>query len=249
MLTVRLLISGLIIMAFGIVTMPIAKSDELTINTSNLTDILDGGMLYDNWISVLEADKPGATHALWPASNTKKKGGTTWRCKSCHGWDFMGKDGAYASGSYKTGIKGIRASAGKAPAEVAKMLRGPKHGYTAAMIPDAALNKVALFVAKGQYSLDVYIDRASKKAKGNVAIGKVFYDTSCNRCHGDDGREMNFKTPDKPEYLGTLSNGNPWETINKIRHGQPDSQMPALGALGLQTMADILAYLQTLPLK
>ena len=161
----------------------------------------------------------------------------------------MGKDGAYASGSYKTGIKGIRASAGKAPAEVAKMLRGPKHGYTAAMIPDAALNKVALFVAKGQYSLDVYIDRASKKAKGNVAIGKVFYDTSCNRCHGDDGREMNFKTPDKPEYLGTLSNGNPWETINKIRHGQPDSQMPALGALGLQTMADILAYLQTLPLK
>jgi thiosulfate dehydrogenase len=47
----------------------------------------------------------------WPASNTKKKGNTTWRCKSCHGWDNLGKDGAYASGSYKTGIMGVRALA------------------------------------------------------------------------------------------------------------------------------------------
>ncbi|MBC8267312.1 MAG: c-type cytochrome [Rhodospirillaceae bacterium] len=245
----RIFLSGLLVLAFGLTSAPIAKSDELSINTVNLTDILEGGMLYDNWIAVLGAEKPSATHSLWPASNTKKKGGTTWRCKSCHGWDFMGKDGAYASGSYKTGIKGIRASAGGDPAAIAKILRGSDHGFTPSMIPDAALNKLALFVAKGQYSLDAYIDRASKKAKGNPAIGKVFYNTSCNRCHGDDGREMNFKTADKPEYLGTLSNGNPWETINKIRHGQPDSQMPAMGALGLQTMADILAYTQTLPRK
>lgn len=249
MRNLRWLLAGLIVFAFGITQTPAAKSDELSINNANLVDILNGGMMYDNWISVLEADKPSATHALWPASNTKKKGGTTWRCKSCHGWDFMGRDGAYASGSYKTGITGIRAWAGKPTATVAKMLRGPKHGYTAAMIPDEALTKIALFVSKGQYSLDKYIDRASKKAKSNAAVGKVFYDSICNRCHGDDGKEMNFKTADKPEYLGTLANGNPWETINKIRHGQPDSQMPAMGALGLGTMSDILAYTQTLPVK
>jgi thiosulfate dehydrogenase len=237
------------VFVFSFTLTPAAKSAELSITDANLVDIFDGGRLYDNWISELDADKPSPTHALWPASNTKKKGGTTWRCKSCHGWDFMGKDGAYASGSYKTGITGIRASAGKDPAAIATLLRAPKHGFTAAMIPDEALNKIALFVAKGQYSLDVYIDRASKKAKGNATIGKVFYDSVCNRCHGDDGREMNFKTADNPEYLGTLSNGNPWEAINKTRHGQPDSQMPALGALGLGTMTDILAYMQTLPLK
>ena len=26
-------------------------------------------------------------------------GSDTWRCKECHGWDYMGVDGAYAGGS------------------------------------------------------------------------------------------------------------------------------------------------------
>ncbi|MCK5166187.1 MAG: cytochrome c, partial [Rhodospirillaceae bacterium] len=94
-----------------------------------------------------------------------------------------------------------------------------------------------------------FIDRTTKKSKGDAGKGKVIYDTSCYLCHGRDGKAMNFKTADKPEYLGTLSNGNPWETINKIRHGQPNSQMSALGYMGNRAMADILAYTQTLPQK
>ena len=245
----HLLLSGLVIIGFGILSTQTAKAADLAILSPNVTAIMDGGKLYDNWFAVLEVDKPTQTHALWPASNTKKKGNVTWRCKSCHGWDFMGKDGAYASGSYKSGIKGIRAYEGKDPAAVEKILRGSAHGFTPAMIPDAALSKIALFVTDGQFELDVFIDRATKKAKSNAAKGKVIYDTSCYLCHGKDGKEMNFKTADAPEYLGTLANGNPWETINKIRHGQPDSQMPALGYMGNKTMADILAYTQTLPIK
>ena len=72
MRNLRWLLAGLIVFAFGITLTPAAKSDELSINNANLVDILNGGMMYDNWIAVLEADKPSATHALWPASNTKK---------------------------------------------------------------------------------------------------------------------------------------------------------------------------------
>ena len=45
--------------------------------------------------------------------------------------------------------------------------------------------------------------------------------------------------------LGALSNKNPWETIQKIMNGQPDSQMPALRAFGLQAGGDVLSCLQT----
>ena len=44
-----------------------------------------GGKLYDKWFKVIGVDKPKTTHKAWPASNTKKKGNVTWRCKSCHG--------------------------------------------------------------------------------------------------------------------------------------------------------------------
>jgi len=224
-----------------------AISEMLSPDDPQTLSILEGGLLYDNWFSTLGVDKPADTHSAWPASNTKKKGNVTWRCKSCHGWDYMGAAGAYGGGSYKTGIKGIRAYDGGDPAAVAKILRGSLHGYTAAMIPNAAIDKLALFVTKGQINHDTYIDRKSKKAKGNAAKGKTIFMTTCNRCHGDDGKMMNFKTADNPEFLGTLANGNPWEAINKIRHGQPDSSMPALGFMDTQSLADVLAYIQTLP--
>ena len=73
-----------------------------------VSSIARGGLLYDKWYKVIKAEKPTETHPAWPASNTKKKGDATQRCKACHGWDLMGKDGAYASGSYMTGIKGIK---------------------------------------------------------------------------------------------------------------------------------------------
>ena len=79
--------------------------------------LIRGGKLYDKWYAVIKAKGPNETHPAWPASNTKKKGATTWRCKSCHGWDYQGKDGAYASGSYTTGIKGIGGMAKSLQAE------------------------------------------------------------------------------------------------------------------------------------
>lgn len=234
----------------GIVAVACTATNTATApGVAGADSIIRGGMLYDNWFSTLGVAKPKTTHALWPASNTKKKGNVTWRCKSCHGWDYMGKDGAYASGSYKSGITGIRAYDGAAAAAVVALLRGEGHGYTKAMISDAELDNIAAFVTRGQFELDKYIDRASKKSNGDAARGKSYYNNVCASCHGSDGKDMNFKTADKPEYLGTLANGNPWETINKIRHGQPNSQMPALGNLPLEDINDILAYTQTLPTK
>jgi len=41
-----------------------------------------------------------ATSPLWATqSSNTRSGKDTWRCKECHGWDYMGVDGAYGSGS------------------------------------------------------------------------------------------------------------------------------------------------------
>ncbi len=207
-----------------------------------VSSIVRGGKLYDKWYAVIGAAKPDGTHPAWPASNTKKKGATTHRCKSCHGWDLMGKDGAYASGSYKTGISGLTQLQGASNTKVIAALKASTHGYAGKM-SDEDFTDLANFVTKGQFDIDAVIDRSSKKAKnGNPSKGESYYNTVCMNCHGKTGTE-----PDGMPALGALSNKNPWEVIQKVMNGQPDSEMPAMRAFGLQVSVDILSYVQTLP--
>ena len=208
--------------------------------------IARGGLLYDNWYAVMEQDPPPATHPAYPAAG-KKSGAATWRCKECHGWDYKGAEGAYGQGSHFTGIPGIRAMAGADPAAIAAVIRNDTHRFTVVMIPAKALDKLALFVSGGQLDMDRYIDPATKKARGSAARGARFYQTICAVCHGFDGRAIQFSDEAKPEFIGTVAQENPWETLHKIRNGQPGVSMVALGALGVQTQVDILAYTQTLP--
>lgn len=206
-----------------------------------VSSIARGGRLYDKWFKVVGAPKPQKTHPAWPASNTKKKGNATHRCKSCHGWDLMGKDGAYASGSYKTGIGGLKHMAGALNDKVITVMKDSTHGYSGRM-SEQDFTDLANFVTKGQIDIDAIIERESKIAKGDKGRGERYYNTVCAGCHDKSGK----KPKDMPP-LGKLANKNPWEIIQKIQNGQPDEPMPAMRAFDLQVSVDILSYLQTLP--
>lgn len=167
----------------------------------------NGARLYDNWINALDADKPEATHPAWPASNTKKKGAVTWRCKSCHGWDYAGKDWAYATGSYKTGMKGVRAFSGKDPTEIHKVLMVPVHGITHNMIPENAMMRIAALVSRGQIDVSQHVN-AGKLVKGYPERGKSIFQDVCAACHGFDGRALDWGDPGDPEFVGTEAQGS-----------------------------------------
>lgn len=205
-----------------------------------------GGLLYDNWYSVLGV-KTSGNHPSYPKDG-KQKGTGTWRCKECHGWDYQGKDGAYAAGSHFTGIKGIRQSAGKEPGAIASLLKNDTHSF-GTQIPEDAYQALAYFVAYGQIDMDRYINRSTRKAMGDESKGAKIYASTCVKCHGKDGRTLNFKKPDRPEYLGTVAVENPWETLHKIRHGQPGAPMINLLFLSVADQVDVLSYGQTLPVK
>ena len=209
---------------------------------------MSAGRVYDNWYATLDKEKPKATHPSWPASNTKKKGATTWRCKSCHGWDFRGKDGKYASGSYQTGITGIRGMVGADPAKIVAILRSSSHGYTPEMIPDDAAMRLGAFVSKGQYDITKWVDDKGD-VKGDAAKGKGVFQTICAACHGFDGKALDWGDDKESAFVGTEANANPWEVMAKIRHGHPGVEMIGLAAFPMQTSADVLAYTKTLPEK
>jgi len=224
-----------------------AAADEPTDET-DIWAIARGGQFYDDWAKVLEVDLPEETHPAYPAAG-KQKGGTTWRCKECHGWDYKGAAGAYGKGSHFTGIKGLRDMVGTDPAAIQKIITDDTHRYTEEQMPQNAIEKLALFVSLGQIDVDLYVDRMSNEARGDAPRGARIYQTICAVCHGFDGKAMNFHSEEEPEYVGTIAQENPWEFIHKARFGQPGVAMVGLVALPIQDVVDILAYAQTLPEK
>lgn len=206
-----------------------------------------GGRLYDNWYATQGLDGPEDTHPLWPSSNSKT-GAVTTRCKSCHGWDYRGAEGKYASGSYKTGIAGVMGYDGS-PGDLVALLRADAHGYSEDMIPDEQIGYLATFLAKGLIDMNAVIDFDSGEVNGDPAHGAAIFQTTCAACHGFDGRALDWGDADKPGFVGTEAAGNPWETLHKVRNGHPGVEMINLSAFPLTDAADLLAYLRTLPEK
>ncbi|MBF0428402.1 MAG: hypothetical protein HQL94_05720 [Magnetococcales bacterium] len=205
-----------------------------------------GGKIYDDWGRELKKKPPSETHPSYP-SGSKKKGMDTWLCHECHGWDYQGKDGAFGdktSPNY-TGITGIRHWVGRDADPVVTLLRGEKHLYTQEMLSDQEIQAIALFVTQGQMEMEKYVQ--GEQILGNPEKGKDFYQTICYRCHGIDGKKINFGTCKEPEYLGTLARKNPFEVLHKIRNGQPGQDMITMAALPVTTQVDILAYVSRLP--
>jgi thiosulfate dehydrogenase len=201
--------------------------------------ITRGGRLYDKWFGENKAAKPADDHPAYPVKGGKYGKDASWRCKECHGWDYKGKDGAYAKGGHASGIKGIQGAAGKDPAAIAALLRDKTHGYTEAQLSAKDAADLALFVSKGQVDMARYIDGG--KSKGSAAKGEVYFNTLCAGCHGTDGRKVKDAPP-----LGSVAD-NGYEMMHKILNGQPAEAMPALRALDHQIAADIAAHLTSLP--
>ena len=117
------------------------------------------------------------------------------------------------------------------------------------MIPRGEMEKLAMFVSLGQIDMDLYVERTTKKARGEARRGAPAYQTICAVCHGFDGKVMNFGDEKNPEYIGTIAHENPWEFLHKARFGQPGIPMISLIVVPVQDVVDILAYAQTLPEK
>ncbi len=215
--------------------------------------VTEGGVLYDNWMPALKKDVPAKDQPLWAKQTTNtRKGADTWRCKECHGWDYKGVDGAYGSGSHKTGFKGLTAAAKMTDADLLAWLNGTKnadHNFST-YFGDAQMKMMIAFIQKGTLDTKPYIN-ADKTVKGTATRGKTLYTASCTRCHGDDGKTIKFGDPAAPQFVGTIAADNPWEFFHKTLNGQPGKAMPSGLNLGwsLQDVADVLAYSQTMPTK
>jgi len=219
-------------------------------------DPLRGGQLWDTWWLVNHAAMPTATHPLYPPDGLQESAATQ-RCGECHGWDYKGVDGAYASGPHHTGIKGVYGSTLTASEmfDLIKSDAAPNgHGFGALGLNDYDIRDLVAFLQTQVIDTNTYID-TNGLFVGDADWGQVYYEMEgganerCVDCHGFNGTQRNFGSIPGPEWVGTIAGEDPARLLHKIRFGSPGTPMPGWIATGhtTQQAADIGRYAQSFP--
>ena len=220
-------------------------------------DAILGGLLYDDWTLELGSTPPG-DHPLWSLqTDNTRTGADTWRCSECHGWDYKGNLGAYASGDHFTNFLGVLKSGRLLTQEqIVEVLHGgldPRHSFTFIFNDDEML-ALAAFLKTKLINSAQYIDYETGRplAGWDEDVGRTQYTRQCKACHGEDGKTVNSGTAENPIYIGTAAVNTPFAYLHKTRFGQPGTPgMPATDKRGLSIddAVAILGYSQTLPVE
>jgi mono/diheme cytochrome c family protein len=251
-----LIAAGLsLLLAAGWLMSGATRSVQASQQLQDQPDVTRGAMLYDKWYAVLEVEAPQGNMPIWGRQTTNTHSGPdTWRCVSCHGWDYQGADGAYrvGSGNY-TGFPGVyQAVQDMSVEELVGVLKGSQdsqHDFSA-YLDDASMNDLAGFLKNELVDDRQYINPQTLAVKdGDATHGQVLYSGQCQRCHGGDGSQIELVFEGQGTSLGRLAVVDPWRFLHKTRFGTPGTDMVIGYDLGwtAQDGRDVLLYAQSLP--
>ena len=202
-----------------------------------------GGRLYAAWDLEIGELVPFRNHSLWRES--EKIETASWRCVSCHGWDYKGRvveDIEYP---------GLFTMVAEPQEEVIAWLDGTKnskHNF-ARVLSDKDLLDLSAFLITGLIEPELIADLETYQAGGIMTAGEDLYKQTCKTCHGPEGARINFGTADSPVFMGDLAEDNPWLAAHFIRNGHPGVKTPTAKDLdwSFSLQIDLLTYLQGLP--
>jgi len=234
----------------GIAPCPQQPCDD-TSDVCGVADARRGGLLWDKWWAELGLTPPTGQHALYPVGGPHV-GEETFRCATCHGWDYKGASGAYSSGPNFTGILGVFGTRLTSLAlfetiQSDSVVNG--HGYGNLGLSDNDVWDVVAFIENLMIDTDPFVD-INGDFVGDPALGQIDYETggstSCIVCHGVDGTALDFGSGSMREWIGTVAVHDPLRLLHKIRIGNAGGPMPSWlqGGGTDQGAADIGRYAQ-----
>ena len=201
-----------------------------------------GGRLYDNHWAMLSRQPPPGRHPLFP-KQMKITPAATWRCVSCHGWDYRGTDGHLGEVSKDPVLKNLAGVTGQDPQSIITRLVSQTHRpITAPMSPEQLL-ALAKFLSFGQHDMADLVG-AEGKAVGDPLRGKDIFDGTCQRCHGADGKAPIYGEEGDRASLVWLARNRSEQAVHKIRNGVPLADMLSLRFLDMVSLSGLIAYLQ-----
>ena len=228
-----------------------------------------GGQLWDDLFRASGAAEQTETFVPYTQTAGTFTGSATWRCRECHGWDYRGVEGAYASGIHFTGVPGVIQTVGTRDSIDVEAIIGSgtapvdeegnptsgvpvEHAFES-ILSESAIEHLTRLMVEGLVDTTAFIDPVTGRVDGDATRGEELYgaadDSSCARCHGTIGHRIDFDPGDGFEPLGTRVRSDPWQSFHRLRWGVPGSTMPSavVDGLGLDDQRALMAFIQDLP--
>jgi mono/diheme cytochrome c family protein len=217
-------------------------------------DVVRGGQLYQAWDKVLGVNLPTSNQAIWQeiAPEGSDIEPRSWRCVTCHGWDYRGSSGwAPRAVVNRAGIPGLFAMVAEPQRTIIAWLDGTinaGHDFSE-YFSETDYNDLSAFLTSGLVAPELIADLETQRVLGTVDTGEEVYQEYCLACHGVDGSKINFGPAAAPEYLADITLQNPWRVAHVVRFGHLGINLPSAEELelGFGLQLDLLAYTQTLP--
>ncbi|MGI9480853.1 MAG: c-type cytochrome [Hyphomicrobiales bacterium] len=203
-----------------------------------------GGKLYDNIWTMTAINPPEKPNPAFPA-DIDVSASETWRCVSCHGWDYKGKDGERSKMGMPDAFANLKHIEGTELETVTKRIREAHPEYPNELFDDAILEVLALFVSIGQYNRDAFLT-SDGIALGKVENGRAIFEGACMNCHQYDGKATLIGELGDKSSLGWISRNRPEQALHKVMNGVPGTDMLAIRFLTERQIGDLFAFLQTL---
>lgn len=210
--------------------------------TGRAAELSYGGRLYDNHWGVMGMAAPVLPNPAYPADPADAPT-STWRCVSCHGWDYSGSKGHLRQSGAK--FVGIRDALGRSPEKISAYLLSATHRQLVESLPEEALSALSLFVCCGQHDIAAILG-PNGEGIGDPMRGKDIYEGVCSRCHQADGKASIYGEKGDLSSLGWIARERPQQAVHKIINGVPSADMLSLRFLGDDGIRDLLTYLQSL---
>ena len=218
-----------------------AAADDEYLGTQSLISL--GGKFYDNHWLQSERKSPSERYPDYP-TEIDVSSSETWRCVSCHGWDYSGADGHLGQRASSPLFVSLRDSVGKPVQEIAAALKSGRHRKITEVLEPKQVEALSVFISVGQH--DIREALSDGKATGSAERGKDIFEGACVSCHQKDGKAYIQGEPGDKPALGWVAINRPAQALHKIRNGVPTADMLSLRFLPQSRLIDLLTYLQTL---
>lgn len=203
-----------------------------------------GGKLYDDFWEGSDSTPPKRRNPAFP-SDIPANNKDSWRCVSCHGWDYNGADKATDSEQQRRQFVGLRDLQGVDPYKVTELFAKAHADHPVQEQAGVALDLLVLFVSAGQYQTHDFQSNKSLTTDGFNRARDIF-EGVCMSCHDPDGKSGFEARPGLRKSLGWLARNKPKRTMHKIVNGVPGRAMLALRFLEEAIILDVISYLKTL---
>lgn len=203
-----------------------------------------GGKLYDNYWAGSGAVPPEMRNPAYPSDLTVSDT-DSWRCVSCHGWDYRGAAKTNNSPQQQKQFVGLQHLQGTDPFKMLELFTRAHPDQKALSSGGLPLDLLLLFLTVGQYDpANFKMDKAASKE--NLNRGRDVFEGVCMSCHDPDGKSGFQVSTGIRASLGWQARNQPKQMIHKIINGVPGESMLALRFLDETVIADLIAYLKTL---